>query len=91
MKSGRRAVSPSGLSASSSDSTTSLSSRPSSERSHGGPGDPSTLRSEAHPSRRSCTSSATSVGLRPTRMPAASSASALAWAVPLDPEMIAPA
>ena len=36
-------------------------------------------------------SSAASVGLRPTRTPAASRASALAWAVPLDPEMIAPA
>ena len=37
------------------------------------------------------TSSATSVGVRPTRTPAASSASALAAAVPLEPVMIAPA
>ncbi len=34
---------------------------------------------------------AASVGLVPTRMPRASSASFLAWAVPDDPEMIAPA
>ena len=36
-------------------------------------------------------SSPISVGLRPTRTPAASSASILACAVPFDPEMIAPA
>src|SRR6266542_1195818 len=36
-------------------------------------------------------SSAVSVGLRPTRTPARSSAAAFAAAVPLDPEMIAPA
>ena len=35
--------------------------------------------------------SATSVGVRPTRTPRASSASALAAAVPRDPETIAPA
>ena len=34
---------------------------------------------------------ATSVGLRPTGTPFASSASAFAWAVPEEPEMIAPA
>ena len=35
--------------------------------------------------------SATWVGLRPTRTPFSSSASALAWAVPAEPETIAPA
>ncbi len=35
--------------------------------------------------------SATSVGVRPTRTPLASSASAFATAVPLDPDTIAPA
>ena len=35
--------------------------------------------------------SATSVELRPTRTPAASNASAFAWAVPVDPVMMAPA
>ena len=41
--------------------------------------------------RRTTTSSATSVGVVPTLMPAASSASFFAWAVPEEPEMIAPA
>ena len=41
--------------------------------------------------RAACASSATSVGVRPTRTPAASSASALACAVPLEPVMMAPA
>jgi hypothetical protein len=39
----------------------------------------------------SATSCAASVGVVPTRTPRASSASVLAWAVPADPEMIAPA
>ena len=38
-----------------------------------------------------CTRSATWTGLRPTGTPAASNASALAWAVPLEPVMMAPA
>src|SRR5205823_14332334 len=37
------------------------------------------------------TSSATSVGVVPTLIPTASSASFFAWAVPEEPEMIAPA
>ena len=41
--------------------------------------------------RAACTSSATWLGVRPTRTPAASSASALAAAVPLEPVTIAPA
>src|SRR6266511_4748623 len=39
----------------------------------------------------SAASSATSVGVVPTRTPAASSASFFAWAVPEEPEMMAPA
>ncbi len=45
----------------------------------------------AQASRLSITISDTSVGVRPTRTPAASSASALAAAVPFDPDTIAPA
>ena len=41
--------------------------------------------------RRSATSCATSVGVVPTAIPTASSASFFAWAVPDEPEMIAPA
>ena len=43
-----------------------------------------------HPA-AACTSSATSVGVRPTRTPAASSASAFAIAVPMEPVTMAPA
>ena len=49
------------------------------------------IRAGGHAPRASATSCATSVGVRPTRTPAASNASALACAVPLEPVTMAPA
>jgi len=60
---------------------------------HSGGGAP--MRSAGPPRQRLCMTSRTSLavplGVRPTRTPTFSSASFLAWAVPADPEMIAPA
>jgi hypothetical protein len=56
-----------------------------------GPGHPGGGVGQAAAPSSDTATSATSVGVRPTRTPWASSASALALAVPRDPETIAPA